>query len=430
MRVNYYQRTMRATVMMDRINYGIFSAKTNIPFRAGKMAAERSANQLFDENPVLCLVFFSEIYSSPELVEGIVQAINPDIVAGCSTNGEIAAGYWRETVSAITISSDFMRFGIAAEANDSLLTGSEESYKNFYERALDDLRKKMIFQESKMTIPVNPKDIVPDFAILFLPGTDFELDPKANEVITNLRKFMGDIPIFGGTIGDDCNYETGYVIYKDELLENHTLLILCRSDLQFAINQKHGYHKKEELVLTESERNRLISLNTRPAAEVYFEKLNIPIVEITDLRDEICALNPLAIEDPITKELQVLFPLSRGKDASELNISQTLTPSTKIFITEADIEESKKAALESIKGAYSESPIKDPRLAIMLTCVGRSTFYLNRAQEEIEEIQKRFKYTGLGGAYLNGTIAGRGSYVSEGTAATLLIGNDLVKRAK
>ena len=60
---------------MDRIRCGIFSAKTNVPFRAGKLAVERAISQVFDANPALCLVFFSPRYSSPDLVDGIVQVV-------------------------------------------------------------------------------------------------------------------------------------------------------------------------------------------------------------------------------------------------------------------------------------------------------------------------------------------------------------------
>ena len=60
--------------------------------------------------------------------------------------------------------------------------------------------------------------------------------------------------------------------------------------------------------------------------------------------------------------------------------------------------------------------------------MGRSTFYFNNSLAEIEEIQNRFKYTSIGGAYLNGTLCGNNNWVSEGTTSTLLIGNDLRKR--
>ncbi|HUT82517.1 MAG TPA: FIST N-terminal domain-containing protein [Candidatus Bathyarchaeia archaeon] len=414
--------------MVDNIRCGLFSAKTNVPYRAGKLAAEGVVSQTMDNNPAICLVFFSERYAYPDLIEGITQIINPEIIAGCSTNGEIASGYWRESVIAISLSTDYMRFGIAVESNENLAMGNEDVYKKFYERALTDLRTKLLLKESKMTVPVNPQKIDADFGMLFLPGTNIENEPKANEVILNLRKFMGDLPLIGGTIGDDYNYDSGYVIYKDELLENHTLLILGRSDLEFSMAQKHGYHIKNEHILTKVDRNRLITLDNRPAAEVYFGNLNLPVVEISDLRDEICAINPLGVTDERTDELQILFPMSRGKDDKELTVSQLVPPGTRIYFTEANMDESKKASLESIKTAFTSEPIQDPRVGVIFTCAGRSTFYFDHALAEIEEIKKRFKYTSIGGAYLYGTLCGKNNYVSEGTTSTFLIGNDIRKR--
>ncbi|MBN1329119.1 MAG: FIST C-terminal domain-containing protein [Candidatus Heimdallarchaeota archaeon] len=414
--------------MVDNIRCGLFSAKTNVPYRAGRLAAEGVVSQIMDNNPALCLIFFSERYAYPDLIEGITQIINPEIIAGCSTNGEIASGYWRESVIAISLATDYMRFGIAVESNENLAKGDGGIYKKFYERAMADLRTKLLLKESKMTIPVNPKSIKADFGMLFLPGTNIENEPKANEVILNLRKFIGDLPLIGGTIGDDYNYNTSYVIFKDELLEDHTLLILGRSDLEFSMAQKHGYHIINEHILTKVKRNRLISLDNRPAAEVYFNNLNTPVVEIADLRDEICAINPLGVKDNHTGELQILFPMSRGKDDTELTVSQIVPQGTKLYITEANMDESRKASLESIKSAFTSEPIQDPRVGMIFSCAGRSTFYFDHALAEIEEIKNRFKYTSIGGAYLYGTLCGKNSYVSEGTTSTLLIGNDLRKR--
>jgi hypothetical protein len=413
---------------MDRIRCGVFSAKTNLPFRAGKLAAERVISQTESKNPALCLIFFSPKYAYPELVEGLTQELNPDIIAGCSTNGEIADGYWRETAVAISLVTDYMRFGISAEENTKLIDGNKDNYQKFYQRALKDLRDKIIFQEHKMDIPVNPQNIMPDFGMLFLPGTDVELDPKADEVIKNIRKLNGKLPFIGGSIGDDCNYEVGSIIFKDNLLENHTLLILGRSDLEFSMSQQHGYNVKKEFIATQTNRNSILELNNQPASSVYFNELNSPIVEISDLRDEICAINPLGIKDKETDELQILFPMSRGKGTNEINVSQVVPKDSIIYFTEANIDESRKVSLNSIKTAYSEGQIDDPRLALIFSCVGRSTFYFNNSLAEIEEIQNRFKYTSIGGAYLNGTLCGQNSWVSEGTTSTLLIGNDLRKR--
>ena len=43
----------------------------------------------------------------------------------------IASGYWRESVIAITLSSDYVRFGIAVEENSKLASGSKEVFQQF-----------------------------------------------------------------------------------------------------------------------------------------------------------------------------------------------------------------------------------------------------------------------------------------------------------
>lgn len=390
---------------MDRISYGLFSAKTNLPFRAGKLAAERVVSQTGNNNPALCLIFFSSKYAHPDLIEGITQEINHEIIAGCSTNGEIASGYWRETVVAFSFDTEYLCFGIVTESNEKLTSNSDIPYRNFYDRALKNMREKMLFKD-KMNIPENPKKFEPDFCLLFLPETDTELDPKANEVIQNLKPHMGNIPLMGGTIGDDYNYEMGSIIFKDDFLENHTLLKLGRSDLEFSMAQKHGYQIKKQFTLTNSYRNNLLTLDDKPASSVYFNELNSPIVEISDHRDEICAYNPLGIKDKTTGEMQILFPMSRGKKANELTVSQIVPKNSQLYFMEADLELSRKASLNSIKECYIIGQINDPRAGLIFSCVGRSTFYFDHSLAEIEEIKNRFKYTDIGGAYLYGTLCG------------------------
>ncbi|MFW9921866.1 MAG: FIST signal transduction protein [Candidatus Thorarchaeota archaeon] len=410
---------------MDRIRTGIFSAKTNIPYRAGKLAVESALRQTLDRHPALCLIFFSERYASPELIEGITQVVSPEIVVGCSTNGEIASGYWRESVIAMILSTDYMRFGLAVEDNEKLANGSSEIYKEFYQAALYDLKDKITNHKSKLNLPENLGDIKPDFGILLLPSTDPELRPKSNEVIKGLREHLGDLPLIGGTIGDDSKYEKGYVIFKDEFLENHTLLILAYSDLKFSMSQKHGYQIKQEYKIEKAYDNNLVTLNGQSASEVYFNSIGLPIVEISDHRDEICAINPLGVKDEVTKDLQILFPMARGKGAKEINLSQIVPEGKTIYLLEADKEKAKLASLDSIKSAFSQESIKDPRVGLIFSCIGRSTFYFDRALDEIEEIKKRFKYTDIGGAYLYGTLCGRNNWVSEGTTSTLLIDNEI-----
>jgi hypothetical protein len=170
-------------------------------------------------------------------------------------------------------------------------------------------------------------------------------------------------------------------------------------------------------------------LDNKPASSVYFSELNSPIVEISDHRDEICAMNPLGIKDEVTNELQILFPMSRGKEANELTVSQIIPKNSQIYFLEADLNLSRKASLDSVKASFISGKIKDPRAGLIFSCVGRSIFYYDQSLAEIEEIKNRFKYTDIGGAYLYGTLCGMNNWVSEGTTSTLLFGNDIRERS-
>jgi hypothetical protein len=415
---------MRA--MVERISCGIYSAKTNIPFRAGKLAGEGAQRQLFNRKPSLCLVFFSERYASYELTHGLLQSVDPESLVGCSTNGEIAYGYRRESVMAMALESKHLCFGAAAVSNNDLLQNEnrKEAIDKLYKAALENLQEKLERMNSTSKIKLNDK---PDFGIVFLPGTDLTSDLSANSVLHELRQKVGNIPLVGGTIGDDCQYEKGYAICNGEFLIDHSVLILCSSNLSFSMAQKHGYSVTKEFTATETNGKSIVSLDDQPASRAYFSSLRLPVVEVSDFRDKICAINPLGIRDKKTGELQVLFPMSRGKEAQDITVSQNIPEGSKLYLLCADPEKAKNASLAAVKSAFAQSKMVDPRVGLLFSCVGRSTFYFDRAREEISEIKNLFKYTDIGGAYLNGTVAGLSNWVSEGTSSALLLANDLRK---
>ncbi|MBD3190436.1 MAG: hypothetical protein GF308_07315 [Candidatus Heimdallarchaeota archaeon] len=417
---------------MDRIRCGIYSAKTNLPFRAGRLAIEGAQFQLLEEEPTICFLFFSERYATPELTQGIFTQISPEIVVGCSTAGEIASGYRRESVVAFLIASDYLQFGMASEKNVNLAKGSAAIYQAFYERAMLDLQTKtqLAAQSNEGSPQISQKDRKPDFGIIFLPGTDIELEPKANEVLGQLRNYLGDTPLVGGTIGDDCNYEKGFAICKGEFLEDETVLVLGYSDLEFSMGQEHGYHPTKKFKATKVDKNILFELNNRSASKVYFKEIKVPPLEIADLRDEVPAHHPLAIMDNNTETLQYLFPTSRGKTASDLIVSQIVPENSTLFLGEVEPQKAEHASLLATQAARNQGRIRDPRAGLLFSCVGRSVFYQERALEEIKEVKNHFKFTDIAGAYLYGTICGRSNWVSEGTSSVLLFGNDLRQERK
>lgn len=142
------------------------------------------------------------------------------------------------------------------------------------------------------------------FGLLLVDG----LSMAEERLIANLYQQTGNIPVIGGSAGDDLRFEKSFVYNgKGEFLSDAAVFAVIETSAPIAIFKVQHFKPSEvELVITEADpEKRLIrEINGEPAAQVYAEALGITVAELTPT---VFSRNPLVLsfgDEPYVRSIQ------------------------------------------------------------------------------------------------------------------------------
>jgi len=248
--------------------------------RDPKLAAQELYEGLCGDD-IACVVFFCCTKYELVSLSSELEALFADIpVFGCTSAGEITPlGYQRNTITGFSLpSSEFL-----VEA--CLI-------KNLASFSVDRVKEKI----GGLVRRVRSQEIAPfkenSFAITLLDG----LSIKQEEILQALDSSLHQIPLVGGSAGDDLLFHDTHVYFKGEFHSNAAVIIIVNTSLPFKVmSDHHLVGDTEKLVITSADpqKRTVHELNAEPAAKEY--------CRVTGLaREELCsekfALNPLAVQ--------------------------------------------------------------------------------------------------------------------------------------
>jgi len=189
-------------------------------------------------------------------------------VVGCTTAGEIGpAGYCQHSLSGVSFSAK----------GYSAIHGLLEKLSQF-----DSVQGNSFTQSLLQRLEHKVPNASPDntFALLLIDG----LSMREERVAHALQHALGNIPLFGGSAGDDRKYAKTYV-YCDGLFHvNSAVLLLISTPFPFKIFKSHHFVSTEErLVVTEADPGTRIvkEINGLPAAAEYARLLGIEVRDLS-----------------------------------------------------------------------------------------------------------------------------------------------------
>jgi len=98
------------------------------------------------------------------------------------------------------------------------------------------------------------------------------------EVVRGAYEVCGArVPLLGACAGDDMALQSTRQIHEDRVLTHAVVAAAISSDAPMAIGIAHGWTPlSEAMLVTESQGTTLVSLDDRPALDVYFEQFEAP----------------------------------------------------------------------------------------------------------------------------------------------------------
>jgi methyl-accepting chemotaxis protein len=322
---------------------------------AGQLVREVRA-QLADSEPSLLMAFASTAQPLDELVRMIAPAFPGAIVLGASTAGEFTEkGDAKDSTALFALSGDYRVFA-------GVGTGLAASPEKAVGQALDGL----------------PREVrgFPHCTALLL------LDPlsgASEEATLIAATLLGDgVRLAGGAAGDDLKMQKTHVSCGTKVESDAVVIGLIFSKSRLGVGVCHGHEPVSgPLRVTKAEGGRVISIEGRPAWDVWLEQTRARAsaagIDVTNLAREDEGAFLLRYEAGLAagSEYKIRAPLSRNADGS-VNFACGVPEGAVIRITESVPERQVKSAREAARRARAQlggAPIAG---AVVFDCICRN----------------------------------------------------------
>lgn len=211
----------------------------------------------------LLLLFCSSAFPLDDLASELRAAFPAAPIAGCTTAGEIGpAGYVDGSLVALGLPASGFTASVRHIAD---IDGFDEDSARLL--AADMLRE-------------GGGSSVDTFSLLLVDG----LCIREERLARQCQRALGDIPLVGGSAGDDQRYVATHVLHAGGFTGG-AVWVVVRTSLPFAVfRSSHFVGDSEPLVVTEADATQrlLREINGRPAAMEYARVLGLDRAELSE----------------------------------------------------------------------------------------------------------------------------------------------------
>ena len=360
----------------------------------------QAAGELYDElfmPDCSCVVFFCSVHFDLDELSSCLARLFGDVkVIGCTTAGEITPlGCQSHTITGFSLPGS--HFKTESRLIRNLASSSLDDTSALMGEVIDALKNRAI-------APMHTQS----FAISLLDG----LSIQQEEVLQALSMSLNDIPLIGGSAGDDLLFKDTHVYWEGNFYSNAAVIMLINTDLPFAVNSEHHLLPDDEkLVVTQADpaTREVQEINAEPAAMEY---CRITGLSIEKLNPTNFAMNPLAVQ--FGDELYV-------RSIQKLNDDMSLTFFCAVDVGVVLTKAKSGGIVESTRHMFENlhSEIGPLELVIAYDCIHRKIEALQTDKlGELSKIYSQHKLIGFNtygeqvdGKHVNDTL----SYVAIGS---------------
>lgn len=230
-------------------------------------AVEGLREQLHRPGLSVVLVFCSPAYDL-ERLGPLLHETFPCPVVGCTTAGEIesAAGYVSGAIVGVGLASPELA------AHPVLLSPLET-----FDLAMADRAARALHEDLTLVDRPGPDNV---FSLLLVDG----LSMREEQLAAALYGAMGEIPLVGGSAGDDLAFRRTSVYHDGRFRSDAAVLTLFETTLPFAVFKTQHFEPSEQRVVITAARpeQRIVDeIDGLPAAEAYARLVGLSVALLT-----------------------------------------------------------------------------------------------------------------------------------------------------
>jgi hypothetical protein len=335
-------------------------------------------------DPKLLVVFCSAGYDLPALLAAIRSAVPAVRLVGCSTAGEIAVNGGEGVV---VFALGGRGFHVATATADATKLGLREAGA----------------EAARCMARVTPER----HSALLLLMDAFVGDHQ--EILRGVYGVVGaGVPLVGGAAGDGLRMERTHQFHDDQLLSGHVVAAAITSEAPIGIGVRHGWRiVGEPMLVTWSNGDRVLTLNDRPALDVYLERLQAP-AEADGCAE---AFTRFALTRPLgllrhTREPQARFVPSADFDRRALVCIAEVPTGALVYAMQGDAQSVLEATDAACAEALGALDGRAPLGLLAFDCVARKGVLGDHgARAEVERIAAHAAGAPVAGFYTYGEVA-------------------------
>lgn len=236
-----------------------------------RTAVQEFSEQVGQEAMALVVFFCSSRYDLAEIADEINRQFAGVPVIGCTTAGEIGPSGYR----------DFSFSGASFSAGDfSAVAGVLSDLQEFEMASGQAFAQSLIRQMEAGNPGSNGRNT---FSLLLVDG----LSVREEQVAQTLKGALGNIPLVGGSAGDDIEFSRTWVFCGGRFHSDAAVLALLSTDIPFSVfKTQHFVSDAERLVVTDADPEvRLVrEINGLPAAEEYARVIGTSVEGLGSMR--------------------------------------------------------------------------------------------------------------------------------------------------
>lgn len=351
---------------------------------AGRELGQKITEKLPDKQPHVVIVFASSVYDYSQLLTALNESCSPEILVGSSSAGEFTSGnFGTDSACAVAIYSDELKF----------TAGVAEGIQESREKVADEL--------FSVLAPVHDYQYQYYSAMIFADALSGYTDEMI-ELLT--EKTMGKYQFFGGGAGDNANFQKTHVFFGTEAYTDAVVLLEILSNKPIGVGAAHGWKPAgARMRVTETDGMKLVSLNARPAVELFIEyaaatgqefNLGYPIPFFLH--------NILGIE--IAGDHKLRVPLSVLPDGS-IAMASDIPSGAYVSFMATDADCSKDAAMTAAIGAIRQLGNHKPNIALFFDCVATRLRMGKEFNYELDKVSETLDGVSYAGCNTYGQVA-------------------------